>query len=246
MRKLVLTSIPHRYRDAARGALFAVLSVLYAGDRVECPVCGRRSRRWVSLGFPDMVCPHCSAFNRQRLMLLYLQREAGIGSRPLTLLHFAPEACLMRRLTGVANLTYIGGDLDPSRGARRLDITDIDLPADSVDVALCSHVLEHVPNDGAAMRELRRVVAPGGSALIMGPVEYDRPRTYEDSAIVSPRARAAAFGQSDHVRVYGADFEQRLRDAGFDVEALRYGQHLSAHEIGHFGLDRDEIIYVCR
>jgi SAM-dependent methyltransferase len=151
----------------------------------------------------------------------------------------------MQRLSGVANLTYIGGDLDPPRGARRLDITDIDLPADSVDLVLCSHVLEHVPDDAAAMRELRRVVAPGGRALIMGPVEYDRPRTYEDPAIVSPRARAAAFGQSDHVRVYGADFEQRLREPGFEVDALRYGQRFSENEISRFGLDRDEIIYVC-
>jgi SAM-dependent methyltransferase len=245
LRKLVPTFLPHRYRDAARRALFAVLSVLYAGDRFECPVCGRTCRRWVSLGFPDMVCPHCSAFNRQRLMLLYLQREAGIGTRPLTLLHFAPEGRLMRRLSGTAQLEYIGGDLDPPRGARKLDITAIDLPTDSVDLALCSHVLEHVPDDAAAMGELRRVVRPGGSALIMGPVEYDRPRTYEDRAIVGPRARAMAFGQSDHVRVYGADFEQRLERAGFGVDPLRYGQRLSEDEVKRFGLDPDEIIYVC-
>lgn len=246
MRKLVLTFIPHRYRDAARAALFAVLSVLYIGSKVQCPVCGRSSRGWVSLGFPDMLCPHCSAFNRQRLMLLYLERECGIGTKPLALLHFAPEACLARRLIGTPKLTYIGGDLDPPRGARRLDITDIDLPTDSIDLALCSHVLEHVPDDAKAMRELRRVVRPGGSALIMGPVEYDRPTTYEDPSIVTPRARAIAFNQSDHVRIYGADFEDRLAAAGFAVDALAYARQLSADDITRFGLDRDELIYVCK
>lgn len=246
MRKLVLTFIPHRYRDAARSAVFAILSVVYAGNRYWCPICGRGSRRWVSLGFPNLLCPHCSAFDRQRLLLLYLERVIEIGRRPQTLLHFAPEASLMKQLNGVPNLDYIGGDLDPPRGARKLDITNIELESQSVDVVLCSHVLEHVPDDASAMRELRRVVRPGGSALIMGPVEYDRPHTYEDPSITSPRARLAAFGQSDHVRVYGADFEQRLAAAGFEVQALRYAQQLTEAEITRFGLDRDEIIYVCR
>jgi SAM-dependent methyltransferase len=245
LRKLVLTSIPHRYRDAARTAVFAVLSLLYAGSRYECPVCQRSCRRWVSVGFPNHLCPHCSAFERQRLLSLYLENEAQIATRPFTLLHFAPEACMMRYFARHPNVEYIGGDLDPPRGAIRLDITDIALESASVDILICSHVLEHVPDDARAMREMRRVLRRGGSALIMGPVEYERPTTYEDPSIVSPTARAAAFGQSDHVRLYGADFEQRLRDAGFDVDASRYATHLAPEKVERCGLDRDEILYVC-
>jgi SAM-dependent methyltransferase len=245
MRKLVLTFIPHRYRDPARAAVFTILSVLYMGSRFECPVCSRTSRRWVSLGFPDLLCPHCSAFGRQRLMLLYLQNELDLAHRPLKILHFAPEACMVRYFDRLPNLTYIGGDLDPPRGAIRLDITEIELDSDSVDVVLCSHVLEHVPADAQAISEMRRVLRPGGTALIMGPVEYDRSETYEDPSIVSPRARAVAFNQSDHVRIYGADFDDRLRAAGFALDANRYAQSLSDQEINRYGLDREEIIYVC-
>jgi SAM-dependent methyltransferase len=245
MRKLVPTFIPHRYRNAARAVVFAVLSVLFVGSRYECPVCGRGSRGWVSLGFPNLVCPHCSAFERQRLLLLYLRNELEIATRPLTMLHFAPERCLMRSFERFPNLTYIGGDLDPPRGAVKLDITNIELGSDTVDVVICSHVLEHVSEDAQAMREMRRVLRPGGSALIMGPVDYDRPQTYEDPTIVNPRARVAAFGQSDHVRLYGADFDQRLRAAGFEVDANRYAEQLPSDEVVRHGLDRHEIIYVC-
>jgi SAM-dependent methyltransferase len=245
LRKLVLTSIPHRYRDKLRAVVFAVLSLLYAGSRYGCPVCECGCRRWVSVGFPNLLCPHCSAFERQRLLALYLENEAQIGTRRLTLLHFAPEASMMRYFGRHPNIEYIGGDLDPPRGAIRLDLTDIALESDSVEILICSHVLEHVPDDARAMQEMRRVLRPGGRALIMGPVEYERSTTYEDPSIVSPTARAAAFGQSDHVRVYGADFEQRLRDAGFDVDASRYATQLPSETVERCGLDRDEILYVC-
>lgn len=246
MRKLVPSFIPHRYRNMARAAVLAVTSALFAGSRYECPVCGRGARGWVSLGFPNLLCPHCSSFERQRLLLLYLQRELGLGVQPLTILHFAPEAPMMRYFARCPHLTYIGGDLDPPRGAIRLDITDIALDSDSVDVLICSHVLEHVPDDASAMTEMRRVLRPGGSALIMGPVEYDRPETYEDPTITSPAARMAAFGQSDHVRLYGADFDERLRGAGFEVDPNRYAQKLPSDQAVHYGLDRDEILYVCK
>ena len=151
----------------------------------------------------------------------------------------------MRAFERIPNLTYIGGDLDPPRGAVKLDITNIELGSATVDVVICSHVLEHVTDDAQAMREMRRVLRAGGRALIMGPVEYDRPQTYEDPTIINPRARVAAFGQSDHVRVYGADFDQRLRAAGFEVVANRYAEQLSSDAVVRHGLDRNEIIYVC-
>jgi SAM-dependent methyltransferase len=245
MRKLVLTFVPHRYRDVIRGAVFVVLSRVMVGDNVECPVCGRTSRRWVSLGFPEQVCPHCSAFSRQRMLVLYLARELGLGDQPLTMLHFAPEACLMRYFTRTPQLEYVGADVDPPKGAVKMDITDISLDSGSVDVVICSHVLEHVEDDSKAMREMKRVLAPGGTALILGPAEYDRPQTYEDPSIVTPSARMAAFGQSDHVRVYGADFDDRLRAAGFDLDADRYARKLSLADRTRFGLNPDEILYVC-
>src|SRR4029077_8850135 len=88
----------------------------------------------------------------------------------------------------------------------------MDLPDSYFYLILCSHVLEHVPDDRAAMSELRRVLAPGGLALVLTPYRPEVP-TYEDPSVSSPLDRMVAFGQQDHVRIYGMDLADRLREA---------------------------------
>jgi ubiquinone/menaquinone biosynthesis C-methylase UbiE len=102
-----------------------------------------------------------------------------------------------------------------------LDLTAIDASDQSFDVVLASHVLEHIPEDEQAMREIRRVLAPGGWAFLVVPFDPDREVSYEDPLITSREGRKAAFGQEDHVRWYaGPDFEKRLERAGFSVERV--------------------------
>jgi ubiquinone/menaquinone biosynthesis C-methylase UbiE len=98
---------------------------------------------------------------------------------------------------------------------------DLDLPDGAFDAVVCSHVLEHVPDDARAIAELRRITAPGGWCLVMVPLDLGRKRTYEDPAITTPEARQAAFWQFDHMRLYAPDLEERLRAGGFDVEVVR-------------------------
>jgi SAM-dependent methyltransferase len=46
------------------------------------------------------------------------------------------------------------------------------------DLVVCSHVLEHVPDDRALLADIRRLVRPGGLALILIPIneeDYDDP-----------------------------------------------------------------------
>jgi SAM-dependent methyltransferase len=179
------------------------------------------------------------------LLLLYIRNEIDFTGGPLVVLHFAAEPCFIRIFRHTRNLTYIAADLDPPRGAVKMDITNIPLDAESVDLVICSHVLHFVQDDARAMRELRRVLRPNGRALLMGPVDHDRPMTYEDPSIVSREARLVAFDHSDHVRLYGADFDERLRAAGFYVDANRYALSLGEQAIDRYGLRSREIIYVC-
>ena len=236
--------IPARHRAVVRRAVFLAIAPFFRGDAVQCPCCSRGARRWVSLWLPNAVCPHCSSLERNRSLMLYLRDRTRVLREPVRLLHFAAEPCLVGVLRAVPTLDYVPADLDPPRGALRLDITAMALPTGSVDAIIASHVLEHVPGDRAAMAEMRRVLRPGGEALLMVPMDETR-LTHEDPAITAPTDRLREFGQEDHVRMYGTDFVDRLQEAGFTVRVEHYARDLGPAAIARHGLDAHDGIYVC-
>jgi SAM-dependent methyltransferase len=141
------------------------------------------------------------------------------------ILHFAPEPSIAP-LLDVPGADYVSADIDDPRADLNFDIQDIPLGADSVDVIVCSHVLEHVPDDRRATRELARILRPGGIALILVPQDPARRDTYEDPSITSPQDRLVHFWQADHLRLYGTDVAQRLEEDGFTVLVDRYMEAL--------------------
>jgi SAM-dependent methyltransferase len=180
-------------------------------------------------------------------MFLFLRDRTRVFSDAMRVLHFAPEPALKRVFESHGNLDYVTTDLLMRGVSVRSDICDLIFKDDVFDCVVCSHVLEHVPDDRRAMRELGRVLRPGGFALILVPIL--RPpggRTYEDGSIVEPAERLRAFGQEDHVRMYGQDFPARLAEEGFDVEVVAYPQELGAEATSRFGLIENEQLFVCR
>jgi ubiquinone/menaquinone biosynthesis C-methylase UbiE len=125
----------------------------------------------------------------------------------------------------------------------RADITDLPFDDNRFDAIYCSHVLEHVPDDRKAMSELRRVLRPGGWAVLQVPIKLIV--TYEDSAVTTPEDRERVFGQSDHVRIYGLDYKDRLREVGFKVTIVQYAKELSEEDLRLSAISRDEDIYLC-
>ena len=117
--------------------------------------------------------------------------------------------------------------------------------SNSVDVVLCSHVLEHIPEDNKAMSEFYRVIKNDGWAILQVPVDYTRAETYEDFSITDPGDREKAFGQHDHVRWYGRDYKNRLANVGFTVTEDDYVKSFSTEELFKFGLMSSELIYHC-
>lgn len=220
----------------------------HRGDAVACPVCGGRFDAFKDdWNRPRALCWSCGAHERHRLQWLLFQRRPELLAGARDLLHFAPEWCLRRRLLGVGGLRYVTGDLEPELpGDLRLDVTALELPDAAFDGIICSHVLEHVPQDAQAMRELRRVVRPDGWLVALVPIDATRTETYDDASIATPEARLAAFWQHDHVRLYAPDFADRLRAAGFTVEVLRPADLADEDEIARFGLSDADWLHLCR
>jgi SAM-dependent methyltransferase len=216
------------------------------GDAVECPCCGGHFAAFMTGREPqNPICPRCGAQARHRALWLYLQERTNLLREELSVLHFAPERALARALGSRPNLRYVTADLEAPDAMEHFDITDIPHPDGSFDVILCIHVLEHVEDDRRALRELRRVLAPGGWAIVLVPLDLDRAETYEDPSISTPEERERAYWQQDHLRLYGRDFSQRLEQAGFRVTVDRWVRSLDAATVERYGLFPLEDMYVC-
>jgi SAM-dependent methyltransferase len=117
------------------------------------------------------------------------------------------------------------------------DLTDLPFDDGSFDFVLCNHVLEHVPDDVAAMRELQRVLARDGLAVMQHPIDARRSETFEDWSVADPAERDRVFFQRDHVRIYGRDFTDRLHIAGFSaIDRTKLQDELPPSEIARYCL----------
>jgi len=183
-----------------------------------CPLCGWRGFRFEPYGNQalrrrDAHCPACGSLERHRVARLLL-RDRIVGRQAV--LHMAPEPQMIAWLVSLSR-EYLNADLS-GHAMARLDLTDTGLPDASKTLIWCSHVLEHIPDDGKALREMRRVLAPGGLAVLQVPIGGDH--TLEDSSIASDAARLSAYFQEDHVRLYGRDIVERIEAAGFACETM--------------------------
>lgn len=196
------------------------------GRVVECNVCGWRGPQLASDNWhPHTVCPQCGSQVRHRLLVAALTYLPAYRLERLvqgkTVLHFAPEAALRSRLQPVAG-TYRTADLEAGPGLDLgLDISDMPAVGSATqDLVLACDVLEHVPADQRAMRELYRILRPGGCAILTVPQKDGLAVTFSDPSVTAPEDRLRLFGQNDHVRIYGDDFAARLSAAGFTVDAV--------------------------
>ncbi|MDP1848223.1 MAG: methyltransferase domain-containing protein [Solirubrobacteraceae bacterium] len=221
----------------------------HRGGAVQCPLCEHGFDRFKDeWNRPNALCWRCGSHERHRAQWLLLHRHRPeLLEDARALLHFSPEWCLRDQLESLSHLRYVTTDLDPAQDVElRLDVTATGLPDDAFDAVICSHVLEHVPDDAAAMRELRRITALDGWCLVMVPLALDRATTYEDPTITAPEDRRREFLQHDHVRLYAPDIADRLRAAGLDVEVVDLTRELGADGAARHGLLASDLIFLCR
>jgi SAM-dependent methyltransferase len=205
----------------------------------ECNLCGYkgRFRPFGDPPRPGARCARCGAMERHRLVGMWVEKNPQTDERA-RLLHFAPEAVLKRLFRDKA-AEYRSGDLTPGAADLVVNIEAIDLPDESIDLVICSHVLEHV-DDHKALREIYRILVPGGQALLMFPIVEGWDRTYEDDRVQSHGERTLHFGQWDHVRMFGRDVRDRIKAEGFELSELTAEEP----EVSRYGLVRGEKLFV--
>ncbi|MBC8205374.1 MAG: glycosyltransferase [FCB group bacterium] len=214
---------------------------------VKCPCCGWESDKFQPAGLvprPNALCPNCGLLERHRALWMFLQNRTGFFQDNLKVLHFGPEEYFRKMFGSLKNLEYYNADIESDSAMMRVDITKIPFKDDSFDVILCYHVLEHVEDDRKALAELFRVLKPQGWAVLQSPVDWQREHTFEDPNITAAGERLKAFGQEDHVRIYGRDYLERIKLAGFKLELVNILDDFTPNEIKLYGL-RDEKIFHC-
>ena len=202
--------------------LATLLRRSYGYHKRVCPICEYSGYFTAEVHFPDIftfdaICPSCGSLPRNRLLFL-ANRGLGLVRSKDRVLHFAPEDAVRRFISSDPQI-YKTADLFASNVDLKINIEAIDQPDGSWDRIICSHVLEHVDHQ-AALRELYRILAPGGKLLALFPVIEGWPEHYERKDVVSEYDRALHFGKTNHVRRLGGNIRREIEQAGFALSCF--------------------------
>jgi hypothetical protein len=251
MKKIIsflIRFVPRKYLQRMGGIGIRFVGLFYKGNAVQCPVCESRFRIFLPYGRlnprQNALCPNCLSLERHRLIWIYLRERSSFFKEKLKVLHVAPEACFIPRFERLHGNGYITADIESPLAKVKMDIHEIPFPENTFDVVLCNHVLEHVRDDIHAMKEINRVLKPGGFAILQVP--FFNPVgeiTFEDDTITDPGKREKIFGQNDHVRKYGHDYPKRIAASGLRAVEDDFVNTLTDEVRKRYGLVKGEIIY---
>lgn len=233
--------------------------------RRHCVMCGHRIGRFMSIrggwrAVPPLMraldvigsdpdnfeCPRCGSIDRERHLLMYLQ-AAGLLAwlKGKDVLHFAPEKRLARRIAACEPGRYVRCDLYPqSDDVIRVDMLAMQFAAGSFDGVIANHVLEHVADDLKALAEIKRVLRPGGMAILQTPFSRKLQRTWSDPGIDDAPARTQAYGQDDHVRLYGRDIFERFASVGLRSGVAQHAELLADCDPAEAGVNPSEPFFL--
>lgn len=230
----------------------------YPGNAVLCPCCGKRFGGFMDFPasggcnyeryihtYKNTVCPYCFSMPRHRIVCYYLDKNRQSVPKDRILMLGAEFS--IKKWFDMNGSRYLTADLFDRGADIKADIQDMPFPGDRWEIIICNHVLEHVPDYKAALKELKRVLNSRGFLEITVPADRGLETVYEDAGIVKQEDRIKYFGQYDHVRIFGSDFEGILRESGFLVEIID-GCKIPPEIGGVAGpMDYDDNrVYICR
>lgn len=247
---LVTRVVPRPWLHRVAVAMGYCIAQCMRGGKYIDPVDGFRYSALLPYGRLERrlnaLAPKSLSLERHRLIWLYLERQGLLEREGVRVLHMAPEWCLQKRLKGMRGVRYTSADLESPWAEIHCDIQALPFGENEFDCILCNHVLEHIPDDGLAMRELYRVLAPGGFAMLLVPLDMARSETLEDASINTDSLREQYYGQRDHLRLYGQDYARRLEQAGFAVEWLETLSWLGEEDVARYALGNESVLVIGR
>jgi len=223
-----------------------VYYLVYKGGNTTCLICSAKSKKFIRISFynsNDKICPNCGSLSRSRVLGEYVRKNFKNQSQ--NILDFSPHRSLNNFFKSIFE-NYISSDFENQFYAQKnYDITKINEADQSFDLIICFHVLEHIIEDKKAIKELNRVLKNDGHLLIQVPLK--KGITYQDNSIISKEGRLKAFGQEDHVRIYGEDsLPLTLNESGFSSKPIDIVKEYNSEEKKLYGFSENEVIYVCR
>jgi len=257
--------IPFWLAKRLRGAYQKISAFILRGNTYYCPYCGYsfkkfrpgvidlpviREKHIIGAGYRlNIVCPRCYSLDRDRLIYLYLRMQTDIFKSSLKVFHVAPEGCIRALLNRIPNIDYTAGmkyheGYYYDRNTNKLDITDLQFEDNAFDVIICNHVLEHIREDLKAIGELYRVLKPGGWAILQVPISKILETTFEDPSVTTPEGRENIFGQFNHFRIYGQDYQSRLNSQGFIVKKINPYNDRWDIDLDKFAINPEEDLYI--
>lgn len=213
----------------------------------QCPICEATFAEFaeVSPRRPRKAkCPQCGSLERHRFFWL-LQGSDGFLPDGGRLLHFAPEPWLSKRMAERYGSDYIRADYTLPPHDVKADIQSLPFRDASFRGLICIGVLEHIPDDFRAMRELARVLEPGGTAVIHVPLQFQTHESWRER--LGPVQRREKYGQVNHLRYYGLDVQDALRGNGFpSVDVISPTDRYGRDAIVRYGLRKTARIIQAR
>ena len=242
--------IPRHYLQHVSHFFLLIFSLFLRGNKFEDPINGKTYRKLLPYGRlkprENAIAPDSLSLERHRLMWLFLKNKTNFFTDNLKFLHIAPEYCFIKIFKGMKNLDYLTADLISPWADVKMDVHDIPFEENTFDVVICNHVLEHVDDANKVMKEFYRVMKPGGWGIFQVPIDYKNPVTIEDRSVTDPRERERLYWQSDHLRLFGRDYRDKLTAAGFKVTESNFINEIDPKLVERYALDKNEIVYYCQ
>ena len=230
----------------------------YIGDTVFCPCCKKKFSSFINFvitknnnneryinTYKNTICPYCFSYPRHRIACYYFEKNMHIVPKK-NILMFGAERSI-KKWFDLNNCNYQTADLFDRSSDLKIDVQNIPFPDKSLELIICNHVLEHVHDYKIALQELKRVLTKNGLLEITVPTDKNFITVYEGSNFTKEAERIKHFGQHDHLRIFGYDFEKILKESGFLVEVVD-GSVLPVEIGGIIGPANydDNKVYICR